>query len=33
MLLSNEHRHEAHELYEKVGFKKGVKIGYVAKPE
>ena len=33
MLLSNEHRHEAHQLYEKVGFKKGVKIGYVAKPD
>ena len=33
MLLSNEHRHEAHELYEKVGFKKGVKVGYVAKSE
>jgi N-acetylglutamate synthase-like GNAT family acetyltransferase len=32
MLLSNVHRHEAHELYEKVGFKKGVKVGYVAKP-
>ena len=33
MLLSNSHRREAHELYEKVGFKKGVKIGYVVKPE
>jgi N-acetylglutamate synthase-like GNAT family acetyltransferase len=33
MLLSNKHRHQAHELYEKVGFKKGVKIGYVIKPE
>jgi GNAT superfamily N-acetyltransferase len=33
MLLSSAERDAAHCLYEKVGFKKGVKTGFVAKPE
>jgi GNAT superfamily N-acetyltransferase len=32
MLLSSADRDVAHILYEKVGFKKGVKTGFVAKP-
>jgi GNAT superfamily N-acetyltransferase len=32
VLLSSAHREAAHILYERVGFKKGVKTGFVAKP-
>jgi GNAT superfamily N-acetyltransferase len=32
MLLSSAHRDAAHALYEQVGFKKDVKIGFVARP-
>jgi ribosomal protein S18 acetylase RimI-like enzyme len=32
MLLSSAHRDAAHILYERVGFKKGVKTGFVARP-
>jgi len=33
MLLSGMYRNEAHGLYEKAGFSKDAKVGYVAKPE
>ena len=33
MLLSDSDREAAHGLYEKVGFKRGIKVGFVAKPE
>ncbi|SRR5579883_241088 len=32
MLLSNAERQEAHQFYERAGFKKGSKIGFVATP-
>ncbi len=32
MLLSSAGRASAHDLYEKVGFKQGVKVGFIAKP-
>jgi GNAT superfamily N-acetyltransferase len=32
MLLSGENRTEAHQLYEKIGFKSGIERGFVIKP-